>query len=231
MRRFGRASRGIVTLCLIACVIPSAFAIDHKCSACRAVGRELSKTLRNEANATEGKVVDMRGRLDSKGQRYGKKISYKVSELRFIELLEGVCDGDVKKYRVLDEDAGWFLPRSELERTKVKMKGKLRLGQMKSEIVEYCNRVIEEAEDNLKSGIYDESVNSTNVERFLCRDTVKVCGDDVDFAPKEEVEVVEEPPVDGPADDESAGNATEARGKAKKRKLKKKSSKAKKSEL
>ena len=102
---------------------------------------------------------------------------------------------------------------------------------MKSEIVEYCNRVIEEAEDNLKSGIYDESVNSTNVERFLCRDTVKVCGDDVDFAPKEEVEVVEEPPVDGPADDESAGNATEARGKAKKRKLKKKSSKDKKSEL
>jgi hypothetical protein len=211
-------------------MIHSVVAIDHKCSACRAVGRELSKTMLLEASASEGKVVDMRGRLDSKGQRYGKKISYKVSELRFIELLEDVCDGEVKRYRVLNEDDGWFLPQSELEKNKVKMKGKLRVDTMKSEIVQYCNRVIEEAEEDLKSGIYDESVNSTNVEAFLCRDTVKACDINVDFTPKDEV--IEEPSVDGSAKDESAENATEAQGKTKKRKSKKKSSKkSKKSEL
>ncbi|XP_061969733.1 uncharacterized protein LOC133692655 [Populus nigra] len=34
----------------------------------------------------------MRHRLDSKGQRKGKVIAYRVSELRVVELLDGLCD-------------------------------------------------------------------------------------------------------------------------------------------
>ena len=37
--------------------------------------------------------MDLRGRLDSKGVRYGKLIPYDVSEQRFTELMEGVCEG------------------------------------------------------------------------------------------------------------------------------------------
>lgn len=219
-----------VVLCIIATIIPTGLAIDHKCSACRAVGLSLAKTLDKESIAKQGKVVDMRGRLDSKGQRYGKKISYKVSELRFIELLENVCDGEVKKYRVLDGATGWFLPKTELEKNKVKMKGKLRTDAQKSEILEYCHRVIEEAEEDLKGKIYDETLNSTNVEEYLCRDVVKACDADVDFTPKEVAEDLgkqeELPVVDTSASGASLGdNAT-------KRKTKKKSSKAqKRSEL
>jgi hypothetical protein len=35
--------------------------------------------------------LDMRHRLDSQGQREGKVIDYKVSELRVVELLDGLC--------------------------------------------------------------------------------------------------------------------------------------------
>ncbi|KAL9395374.1 hypothetical protein Peur_009627 [Populus x canadensis] len=34
----------------------------------------------------------MRHRLDSKGQRKGKVIAYRVSELRVVELFDGLCD-------------------------------------------------------------------------------------------------------------------------------------------
>ena len=86
-------SRFALALALVVARASSiAEAIEAKCSACRAVGKSLAKALREDAESADGKVVDMRGRLDSRGRRYGKRISYKVSELRFVELLDGVCD-------------------------------------------------------------------------------------------------------------------------------------------
>ncbi|KAG6783566.1 hypothetical protein POTOM_009222 [Populus tomentosa] len=54
--------------------------IDEKCAACNAI----AERPRNH--------LDMRHRLDSKGQRKGKVIDYRVSELRVVKLLDGLCD-------------------------------------------------------------------------------------------------------------------------------------------
>uniref|UniRef100_A0A6N2K3C5 DUF3456 domain-containing protein n=1 Tax=Salix viminalis TaxID=40686 RepID=A0A6N2K3C5_SALVM len=63
--------------------------IDDKCAACNAVAEEIEYGLSNEKPRNH---LDMRHRLDSKGQRKGKVIDYRVSELRVVELLDGLCD-------------------------------------------------------------------------------------------------------------------------------------------
>ncbi|KAJ6921070.1 protein seele-like [Populus alba x Populus x berolinensis] len=63
--------------------------IDDKCAACNAVAEEIENGLSNEKPRNH---LDLRHRLDSKGQRKGKVIDYRVSELRVVELLDGLCD-------------------------------------------------------------------------------------------------------------------------------------------
>ncbi|PIA46696.1 hypothetical protein AQUCO_01500321v1 [Aquilegia coerulea] len=63
--------------------------IDDKCAACNAVAEELEIGLSNEKPRNH---LDLRNRLDSKGQRQGKVIDYRVSELRVVELLDGLCE-------------------------------------------------------------------------------------------------------------------------------------------
>lgn len=87
--------QNVLLVVLIASVTTLASAIDGKCSACVAVASSLQAALELERPRVH---VDMRGRLDSKGKRYGKLIEYKVSELRFVELLEGLCDAVGEKY-------------------------------------------------------------------------------------------------------------------------------------
>ncbi|KZV40848.1 hypothetical protein F511_29200 [Dorcoceras hygrometricum] len=63
--------------------------IDDKCAACNAIAEELELGLLKEKPRNH---LDMRHRLDSKGQREGKLIDYRVSELRVVELLDGLCE-------------------------------------------------------------------------------------------------------------------------------------------
>lgn len=58
---------------LLAVSVQSA-SIESKCSACKAIGDELQYRIKNEKPRNH---IDMRGRLDSKGNRYGKVIDYK----------------------------------------------------------------------------------------------------------------------------------------------------------
>ncbi|WZZ08338.1 hypothetical protein YC2023_094259 [Brassica napus] len=63
--------------------------VDDKCSACNAVavcslGISLDEKPRNH--------LDLRNRLNSKGQREGKVIDYRMSDLRVVDLLDGLCD-------------------------------------------------------------------------------------------------------------------------------------------
>jgi uncharacterized membrane protein len=158
-------------------------AIEAKCSACRAVGKSLAKALREDAESADGKVVDMRGRLDSRGRRYGKRISYKVSELRFVELLDGVCDkpSEVGKYQLHEETNRWRIPPNPVKKIR-HARGK----QMKTEILGYCHRVIEESEEALQAAVLEERLDAeSNVEEFLCRNVSKACDESVDFSEEE----------------------------------------------
>lgn len=80
MRRTRFTSVASLTLVAVVftalCVVPTpSSAIEAKCSACEAVAAELQEALENERPRNH---LDMRGRLDSKGIRYGKMIDYKV---------------------------------------------------------------------------------------------------------------------------------------------------------
>ncbi|KAJ6336450.1 hypothetical protein OIU78_012947 [Salix suchowensis] len=77
----------LVILVVLAFTVVSS--IDDKCAACNAVAEEIEYGLSNEKPRNH---LDMRHRLDSKGQRKGKVIDYRVSELRVVELLDGLCD-------------------------------------------------------------------------------------------------------------------------------------------
>jgi len=60
------------------------------CAACRVVAAALDARLAAEGAKND---LDLRGRLGPvAGQRSGKKVAYVASELRAVELFEGLCD-------------------------------------------------------------------------------------------------------------------------------------------
>ena len=62
-------------------------AIEYKCSACKAVGRELYRKLVQE-DVADKPPLDLRYGLDPHGKRKGRIVPYIESELRATELLE-----------------------------------------------------------------------------------------------------------------------------------------------
>jgi hypothetical protein len=78
MRLTTVASFALVALVSL-CVLPTpCTAVEAKCSACEAVAASLTEALEQERPRNH---LDMRGRLDSKGNRYGKMIDYKAGPL------------------------------------------------------------------------------------------------------------------------------------------------------
>jgi hypothetical protein len=57
---------------------------------------------------------------------------------------------------------------------------------MKTEILGYCHRVIEESEEALQAAVLEERLDAeSNVEEFLCRNVSKACDESVDFSEEE----------------------------------------------
>ncbi|XVF35811.1 hypothetical protein REPUB_Repub19eG0002900 [Reevesia pubescens] len=81
--------RSILCLFSIFSIFSIVASIDDNCAACNAVAAELEIQLSKEKPRNH---LDMRHRLDSKGQRQGKLIDYRMSELRAVELLDGLCE-------------------------------------------------------------------------------------------------------------------------------------------
>jgi len=151
-------------------------AIAGKCSACKAVANELQEALNNENKNRNH--VDMRGRLDSKGVRYGKLIPYEVSEQRFLELVDGFCETSrVPEYQLSQKDE----KLNETQDSWYKApKGTVRGAQAKTEqreIQAYCERILEEVEEELQTMLYEEKLNETNVEHLVCFELSPQCVD------------------------------------------------------
>eukprot|EP00891_Asterochloris_glomerata_P004799 jgi/Astpho2/4799/gw1.00067.316.1_t len=113
----------------------------------------------------------MRNRLDSQagssppahGNRYGKSIDFKVSELRLVQLLDGLCE-DVKDQHELHQLNS---TRKALEWQWVKVKGsgrrqafdsvaKVEQPELKTrqrQLLNWCSRILEEHEEELASFI------------------------------------------------------------------------------
>ncbi|XP_073526166.1 protein canopy-1-like [Phyllobates terribilis] len=173
------------------CFVIHRFSIDDKCAACNAVAEELEHGLANEKPRNH---LDMRYRLDSTGQREGKVIDYRVSELRVVELLDGLCDKmqdytltkaagstgkewvRVKSWNDLTINECYFHKITSLAEIFVFLKiSKQEAKAYSKDISSYCGRLLEETEDELAEMIKRGSVKPGGVSKVLCQDISRHC--------------------------------------------------------
>ncbi|XP_024370686.1 uncharacterized protein [Physcomitrium patens] len=168
--------RVVISLALVFCLCASsALAIvDDKCSACKAVALELEDSLANERPRNH---LDYRHRLNSEGQREGKVIDYRLSELRVVELLDGLCSkmkgyvpnkaGPGRTFWLKVEGGVPDAPEMALNRQASELHSRA--------IVEFCGRLLETTEEELTERIRVGEVATGEVERVLCKELSKSC--------------------------------------------------------
>jgi len=118
--------------------------------------------------------VDLRNRLNSKGQREGKVIDYRVSELRVVELLDGLCDKmqDYTLQKLESGEKGWVkVTYCNSFQTEKKAAARAHSKNLSG----FCGRLLEETEDELSEWIKTSSSESENVSKALCEDISKHC--------------------------------------------------------
>ncbi|XP_047076074.1 protein canopy-1-like isoform X1 [Lolium rigidum] len=118
--------------------------------------------------------LDLRNRLNSRGQREGKVIDYRVSELRIVELLDDLCD-KMQDYTLQKLDSGekeWVkVTNWNSYQTDKKAAARAHSKNLSS----YCGRLLEETEDELAEWIKTSSAEAGNVSKALCGDISKHC--------------------------------------------------------
>ncbi|PRQ19320.1 uncharacterized protein LOC133743325 [Rosa rugosa] len=160
----------LATVILIFTIFTVASSIDDKCAACNAVAEELEWGLSKEKPRNH---LDMRHRLDSQGQRRGKVIDYRVSELRVVELLDGLCD-KMQDYTLRKIDSNrqeWIKVDNWDNLTTDKQEARA----YSKDISTYCGRLLEETEDEIAELIKKGSLGVGDVSKVLCQDLSKHC--------------------------------------------------------
>ncbi|KAJ8538204.1 hypothetical protein K7X08_014744 [Anisodus acutangulus] len=151
-------------------VLPVSLCIEDKCAACSAIAEELEHGLLKEKPRNH---LDMRHRLDSKGQREGKLIDYRVSELRVVELLEDLCE-KMQDYTLEKVDSStntwikvdnWDLLKTNKQEARAHSKA----------MSSFCGRLLEQTEDELAELIKKGSVKVGDVTKVLCEDLSNYC--------------------------------------------------------
>jgi hypothetical protein len=150
---------------------------DLKCSICDNIFLELEKNLAGEV---QGKKIDLRGRLDSKGQRQGKIVDYKMSESRIEELLNPVCEkfGEYSQWTRRFSDIKEVKPPGFNDVTNdfdYDMLPKDKRDYMNNAVGNFCDMFIEEYEDDLATSIRKEVTTEEMTKKHCkkyCKQTV-----------------------------------------------------------
>ncbi|CDO97910.1 unnamed protein product [Coffea canephora] len=163
------SSRLVFAIALLS-LFSAGLSIDDKCAACTAIAEELERGLMNERPRNH---LDMRHRLDAKGQRQGKVIDYRVSELRVVDLLDGLCE-KMQDYTLEKVDSStqvwmkvdnWDILKTNRQEARAHSKA----------ISSFCGRLLEETEDELSELIKKGSVKAGSVSKVLCEDLGRYC--------------------------------------------------------
>ncbi|XVF35810.1 hypothetical protein REPUB_Repub19eG0002900 [Reevesia pubescens] len=163
--------RSILCLFSIFSIFSIVASIDDNCAACNAVAAELEIQLSKEKPRNH---LDMRHRLDSKGQRQGKLIDYRMSELRAVELLDGLCE-KMQDYTLEKIDSSrqeWI----KVDNWDILTIDKQEAKAYSKDISSYCGRLLEETEDELTELIKKGSIKAGDVSKVLCQDLSEHCG-------------------------------------------------------
>ncbi|KAG2648059.1 protein canopy-1-like [Panicum virgatum] len=166
-----RSGALLLLAAVLAAASSSACGIGDKCAACKAVAAELEIGISSEKPRNH---VDLRNRLNSKGQREGKVIDYRVSELRVVELLDGLCDKmqDYTLQKLESGEKGW-VKVTDWNSFQTEKKAAARAHS--KNLSGFCGRLLEETEDELSEWIKTSSSESENVSKALCEDISKHC--------------------------------------------------------
>ncbi|KAF2617024.1 hypothetical protein F2Q68_00039169 [Brassica cretica] len=143
--------------------------VDDKCSACNAVAEELESQLLKEKPRNH---LDLRNRLNSKGQREGKVIDYRMSDLRVVDLLDGLCDRmqDYTLQKDESKNREWVKVES-FDNLTNKQEAKAHA----NDISTYCGRLLEETEDELAEVIKNGSLKVGDARKVLCQTLSNHC--------------------------------------------------------
>ncbi|KAI5062949.1 hypothetical protein GOP47_0021496 [Adiantum capillus-veneris] len=147
----------------------AARAFSDKCAACQAVSAELELAMSNERPRNH---LDMRHRLNSQGHREGKVIDYKVSELRVVELLDGLCSR-MKDYTLETEgpEKGKWKKSVSIDSIQDRQQADAHSKHMST----YCGRLLEKTEEQLEERIRNGSMKVGEVQRMLCQELAQEC--------------------------------------------------------
>ncbi|EOA37121.1 hypothetical protein CARUB_v10010364mg, partial [Capsella rubella] len=154
---------------VIIAIVSLGASVDDKCAACNAVAEELELQLLKEKPRNH---LDMRNRLNSKGQREGKVIDYRISDLRVVDLLDGLCDRmqDYTLQKVESKNSQW-VKVGNFDSLTNKQEAKAHA----NDISTYCGRLLEETEDELGEVIKNGSLKAGEVRKVLCQNLSNHC--------------------------------------------------------
>ncbi|XP_020590072.1 protein seele isoform X4 [Phalaenopsis equestris] len=169
-KRKRKNPRSVLWLALILANLSLGFTMGDKCSSCNTIADEIQIGISNEKPRNH---LDMRHRLDSKGQREGKLIDYRVSELRVVELLDGLCE-KMQDYTLEKLDTGeeiwtkvndWDNFPSDKQEARAYSKY----------ISFFCARLLEETEDELAELLKKGDFKPGELRKQLCQNLSKHC--------------------------------------------------------
>jgi hypothetical protein len=145
----------------------------QKCHACEIVADELSTRLANE---TPRNHLDARHRLDANGKRWGKLIDFRISELRVIELIDGLCD-EMDKYQLTssDDEQKWILSSDAALSNGASVVVKEELKEQRRVLKNQCSDIIGSWEDDIAEAITSGKAESESIRNLLCVGLGKYC--------------------------------------------------------
>lgn len=148
-----------------------AMKIQAECSACEEVLDILQARLEEEKPGET--TIDLRNRLDANGQRQGKKVEYKNSELRVTNLLDELCR-ELRFHSVTTNKS------EDVDRWR-RMKEHVRKGQneafhkrMSAKLESYCAFLLDEYEDEISTYIREYEMGDDIVDKF-CTTFLQAC--------------------------------------------------------
>ncbi|CAN7131705.1 unnamed protein product [Brassica rapa subsp. narinosa] len=164
-----RMAKLVIFTVVVITIFSFGVSVDDKCSACNAVAEELESQLLKEKPRNH---LDLRNRLNSKGQREGKVIDYRMSDLRVVDLLDELCDRmqDYTLQNVESKNREWVKVES-FDNLTNKQEAKAHA----NDISTYCGRLLEETEDELAEVIKNGSLKVGDARKVLCQTLSNHC--------------------------------------------------------
>jgi hypothetical protein len=157
--------------------LPTATGIVSQCSACEAVAEVLQKRIDEESDL-RSLDVDLKGRIDPNGKRIGKRIPYKLSEMRVFDLLEDLCRDVKEGYQLTPRKPKTWASTAWMEEPKRNAwKSDAKLQHQHTQIGSYCDQLLDEHDEALTAALQAAAADDDEVPvpQLLCRQVAKQC--------------------------------------------------------